>query len=71
MDYAANYQGGPEYLAALKAHDKALAAYQAACQAYRAQSIGDAEFMAACALRKAADKAFDAAFAIAAGWVEA
>lgn len=54
-----------EYEIAYNAHNAALAVYDIALAAYRAGKIGDAEFLAARAVKVEADKAFDVAFEIA------
>jgi hypothetical protein len=55
-----------EYQAAIAAHNLAIAAFNGARDAYRARTIGDAEFIAARNGRIIADDAFDVAFEIAA-----
>lgn len=50
-----------EYNAALEVFRKASATFSAAQDAYRARTIGDAEFLAARAEFKAADAVMDAA----------
>lgn len=47
---------------AIKAHNAACAIYQGKLAEYRALTIDDEEFLAAKAVMKEADEAFDAAF---------
>ena len=54
--------GSPEYTAAIKANNAAIAAYNNAVTLYRSMKIGDAEFLQAKAAYKAAVDAFDVAF---------
>jgi len=56
-----------DYQAALLAHDAAFAKYRVVRDAYRARTVGDAEFLAARAEYDAATEAFDVAFAAANG----
>ena len=51
------------YQAALDTSNAALKVYQVAVQAYRNRTIGDAEFMAAQDIYRAAEHAFDLAYA--------
>jgi len=51
------------YQAALDTSNAALKVYQVAVQAYRNRTIGDAEFIAAQDIYRAAEHAFDLAFA--------
>ncbi len=53
----------PEYLKAIEEHNAALAAMRKVKLDYRAKIIDDAEYLAARAVMKQADAAFDAAFA--------
>lgn len=55
-----------EYAAALEAARAAARTFAAVTADYRARKIGDAEYLAARAVSKAADEAFDVAFAKAA-----
>lgn len=68
---AANSETRPapskQYEDALKAVNAAYAVYDKVRQAYRAQTIGDAEFLEAQKVYRAAEAAFDAAFALEAG----
>lgn len=52
----------PEYLAAIKAHDQAIARHNVAVAKYRAREIDDSEYLSARAAKGEADEAFDAAF---------
>lgn len=51
-----------EYAAALAAHNVAIAKFHAVRDAYRARTVGDAEFLAAKKEYEAATKVYDAAF---------
>ena len=53
----------PAYEAACATHSAAYHAFQVVTDAYRAQTIGDAEYLAARAVYAAATAAFDVAFA--------
>lgn len=53
----------PEYLAALKASNEASRTFNRVRDAYRAQRIGDEEFLRARAAYVASEAAFDKAFA--------
>lgn len=53
----------PAYLAALEASNVAIRKYNAVRDAYRARTVGDAEFLAAREAYMLAQEAFDAAFA--------
>ena len=52
-----------EYAAALAAHNAAFAKFDAVRTAYRAQKVGDAEFLTAKKEYDAATNAYDAAYA--------
>jgi hypothetical protein len=54
-----------EYEKALAVHSAAIAAYVIAVAAYRARTIGDAQYLAARKLKAEADVVFDAAYAVA------
>lgn len=51
-----------EYAAALAAHNVAINTFHAVRDAYRAQTVGAAEFLAAKKEYEAASKVYDAAF---------
>jgi len=53
----------PEYKAAYEAHNVASQAYTKVAEAYRAQEIGDAEFLAARKVYDEATAIYDAAYA--------
>lgn len=53
----------PEYLKAIEEHNAALAVMHKVTLDYRAKLIDDAEYLAARAVMKQADAAFDSAFA--------
>jgi hypothetical protein len=53
----------PEYAAALAAHSAAFAKFDSIRAAYRAQTIDDAEFLAARSEYEEATKVYDEAFA--------
>jgi hypothetical protein len=54
------HTNSPEYLAAIAAHDAALADFARVRDAYRASRVGDAVFIKALAAKKLADAAFGA-----------
>lgn len=51
-----------EYNAAIEAHNEAIHVFQAVVDAYRAMEVDDAVYLAAAAVKKEADAAFDVAF---------
>lgn len=51
-----------DYAAAVEAHTAAFYTFQEIRVAYHARQIGDAEFLAAMAIKAEADAAYDAAF---------
>lgn len=53
----------PVYLAAIAAHDAAIAKYEEVRDAYRAQTVGVGEYLKARAEYTEANAAFDVAFA--------
>ena len=59
MTYELN---SPEYNAAIEASNAAIKTFFAVRDAYRARTVGDAEFLAAKAAYEASRKAFDAAY---------
>ena len=52
------------YEVAIETHNAAVAVYNEVLSAYRAMTIGHDEYLAARAIKVAADAAFDAAFAL-------
>ena len=53
----------PEYAKAIEEHNAALAVFNKVTMDYRMKAIDDKEYLAARAIMKQADAAFDAAFA--------